>query len=233
MEFPLGAAVTLEQLDRDPHPVLARLREREPVSWIPALDGWLVTRYDLVTEAMRDSATFTVDDPRFSTAQVIGPSMLSLDGEAHDAPPCAVRRAVPAAGGRRSVHESPTAEHANRLLDELAPRGAASSGAGSRGRSRPRSSSARSGLSRGEVDPVLGWYDAIVEAVTSITAGTGITTAGEQAFAELQIARCSSAIDGERLAARRGRRRRAAHARSRSSRTRRCCCSAGSRRPRG
>ena len=46
--FPIGAAVTLEELDRDPHPVLARLREREPVSWLPSLDGWLVTRYELV-----------------------------------------------------------------------------------------------------------------------------------------------------------------------------------------
>ena len=45
--FPLGAAVTLEQLDHDPHPVLAGLREHEPVSWLPALGGWLVTRYDL------------------------------------------------------------------------------------------------------------------------------------------------------------------------------------------
>ena len=32
---------------------------------------------------MRDAATFTVDDPRFSTAQVLGPSMLSLDGPEH------------------------------------------------------------------------------------------------------------------------------------------------------
>ena len=45
--FPLGAGVTLEQLDHDPHPALAALREHEPVSWLPALGGWLVTRYDL------------------------------------------------------------------------------------------------------------------------------------------------------------------------------------------
>ena len=81
--FPLGAAVTLDQLDLDPHPVLAALREREPVSWLPALEGWLVTRYDLAVHVMRDAETFTVEDPRFSTAQVVGPSMLSLDGEAH------------------------------------------------------------------------------------------------------------------------------------------------------
>ena len=81
--FPLGAGVTLEALDRDPHPVLARLREQEPVSWVPALGGWLVTRHDLALAAMRDASRFTVDDPRFSTAQVIGPSMLSLDGAQH------------------------------------------------------------------------------------------------------------------------------------------------------
>ena len=81
--FPIGAAATLDELERDPHPLLARLREHEPVSWLPCLDGWLVTRHDLVLEAMRDPARFTVDDPRFSTAQVIGPSMLSLDGDEH------------------------------------------------------------------------------------------------------------------------------------------------------
>ena len=33
---------------------------------------------------MRDAETFTVDDPRFSTGRVVGPSMLSRDGAEHD-----------------------------------------------------------------------------------------------------------------------------------------------------
>ena len=85
--FPLGPAVTLEQLEA------IRIRcwpaaRREPVPGFPALGGWLVTRYDLAVRSIRDAATFTVDDPRFSTAQVIGPSMLTLDGAAdrHRAP---------------------------------------------------------------------------------------------------------------------------------------------------
>jgi cytochrome P450 len=32
---------------------------------------------------MRDPITFTVDNPRFSTSRVVGPSMLSLDGADH------------------------------------------------------------------------------------------------------------------------------------------------------
>src|SRR5581483_9582654 len=76
-------AITLEQLELDPHPVLARLRERAPVTWIPALDAWLVTRRDAALHVMREAATFTVDDPRFSTGQVVGPSMLTRDGDEH------------------------------------------------------------------------------------------------------------------------------------------------------
>ncbi|MFF9773961.1 hypothetical protein ACF1HJ_09850 [Streptomyces sp. NPDC013978] len=32
---PLGATTTLAELARDPHPRLALLRAREPVSWVP------------------------------------------------------------------------------------------------------------------------------------------------------------------------------------------------------
>ncbi len=82
-DFPIGAAATLEELEADPHPFLARLREREPVSWLPALSCWLVTDRELSLQVMRDPETFTVDDPRFSTGQVVGPSMLTLDGAEH------------------------------------------------------------------------------------------------------------------------------------------------------
>ncbi|HEY1521574.1 MAG TPA: hypothetical protein VGF70_01060, partial [Solirubrobacteraceae bacterium] len=68
-QYPLGAALTLDELTGDPHTALARLRTAEPVSWVPALDGWLITRHDLAIAVMGDAAHFTVDDPRFSTAQ--------------------------------------------------------------------------------------------------------------------------------------------------------------------
>src|SRR4051812_6751575 len=83
--FPVGASVDLGSLDDDAHRVLARLRATEPVSWVPPLGGWLVTGYDDAVAVMRDSATFTVDDPRFSTARVVGRSMLSVDGLEHTA----------------------------------------------------------------------------------------------------------------------------------------------------
>lgn len=43
----------------------------------------MVTSRDLVSAVLRNPVCFTVDDPRFSTQRVIGPSMLSLDGVEH------------------------------------------------------------------------------------------------------------------------------------------------------
>jgi cytochrome P450 len=182
--FPLGAAVTLSELDQDPHATLARLRAAEPVSWLPSLGGWLVTRHDLVLGAMRDAATFTVDDPRFSTAQVVGPSMLSLDGGEHD------RHRAPFVGPFRAREvvgrfARSTEDEANRLIDELAAAGAAELRRAFAGPMATAIVTQALGLGRNEVADVLAWYDAIVTSVTEITAGNGATAAGQEAFAGL------------------------------------------------
>jgi len=183
--FPLGAAVTLEQLERDPHPVLARLREREPVSWLPVLGGWLVTRHDLAVGVMRDASTFTVDDPRFSTRKVVGPSMLSLDGKAH-----ARHRTPFAAPFRpRAVRErfaQAAATEADRLIDGFVARGSAELRRSFAGPLAASIMARALGLERAEVGAMLGWYDGIVAAVTAITAGVDPPVAGSEAFAALR-----------------------------------------------
>jgi len=184
-QYPVGAGVTVEQLDADPHPLLARLREREPVSWIPVLEGWLVTRHDLALEAMRDASTFTVDDPRFSTARVIGPSMLSLDGDEHArhrAPFVAPFRPVAV----RERFARATAHEAGRLVDGLRREGTE---AELRRRFAGPLAAAivtrALGLEAAEVPAVLRWYEAIVSTVTEITAGAEVDPAGREAFSAL------------------------------------------------
>ncbi len=201
--FPIGAAVTIDELDRDPHAVHERLRPTEPVSWLPCLDGWLITRHDLALEAMRDAATYTVDDPRFSTAQVIGPSMLSLDGAehtAHRAPFVSPFRAAAVVGR----FEQAASERATELVDRLAPAGA---GELRRGFAGPMSAAIVTralGIDGSEVDDVLGWYDAIVASVTAITAGEGASAEGTRAYSALRrrleevISNGADAPDGER-----------------------------------
>ena len=179
-----GAAITVAELEANPHPVLARLRATAPVAHIPAIDGWLVTRHDLVSAALRDAATFTVDDPRFSTSRVVGPSMLSLDGDEH------ARHRAPFTGPfrPREVRErfaAAVAGEAARLADELSPRGGAELRRAYAGPLSATTVALALGLSRDEVPAVLGWYDAIVGSVNGMSAGRPPTQAGAAAYRAL------------------------------------------------
>jgi cytochrome P450 len=182
--FPIGGAATIEELEADPHPLLARLREQEPVSWVPVLGAWLVTRRDLVVQAMRDPETFTVDDPRFSTAQVIGPSMLSLDGDAHGANRDPFARAFRLDAVRERFTEVVRVE-TDVLIDAFADDGHTELRRSVAGPLAVRVMIVALGLEQTPPRTVLGWYDAIVGAVTDITAGAPVPAAGSDAYAEL------------------------------------------------
>ncbi len=193
--FPLGAAVTIAELTENPHPALRRLRQSEPVSWLPALGGWLVTRADLAEAVLRDGATFTVDDPRFTTARVVGPSMLSLDGAKHRRHRDPFARALRSAPTRARLADA-TASHAARLVAAIAASaGTAELRRGLAGQLAVAVMAEMLGL---EVAParLLSWYDAIVAGVSSLAeaaqaAHDGDGTAGlvppaaAVAFAEL------------------------------------------------
>jgi len=199
--FPIGATATIGELDRDPHPLLARLRAGEPVSWLPALEGWLVTRRDLALGVLRDAATFTVDDPRFSTAQVIGPSMLSLDGAAHARHRDPFARAFRPAATRARFTAFVAAE-VDRLVGALAPRGTAEIRGEVAGPLAVAVIAHALGLREADPATVRSWYEAFVAAISDITAGqTGRTDrprrtgrAHERAYARLR-ASVEAAID--------------------------------------
>jgi len=182
--FPLGAAATIAELERDPHPLLARLREREPVSWLPALDGWLVTRRDLALEVMRDADAFTVDDPRFSTGQVVGASMLSLDGADHARHRDPFARPFRLDAVRERFAEFVGAE-VDRLLDAVEQAGEAELRRSLAGPLSVAAMVRALGLDDEDAGAVLGWYDSIVAGVTSITAGLPAEPAAAEAFEEL------------------------------------------------
>ncbi|MHA5052157.1 cytochrome P450 [Streptomyces sp. SD15] len=185
--FPLGAATTLAELARDPHARLALLRAQEPVSWLPELDGWLVTRRDLALSVMRDAATFTVDDPRFSTAQVVGPSMLSLDGDQHTRhrePFTAPFRPRAVRDGFASFIERET----DRLITALQPAGAVELRRAFAGPLAVAVVTQALGLVGTTAHTVLSWYDAIVQSVSDITAGHAAGPAGAAAYAQLRTA---------------------------------------------
>ena len=183
--FPVGASATIEALEADPHPLLAQLREHEPVSWVPSLECWLVTRHDLTLQVMRDAETFTVDDPRFSTGQVVGPSMLTLDGGEH----ARHRDPFARAFGLADVRARFTAlieDETDRLIDAIEPAGRADLRVALTGPLSVVAVAHALGLAATEADDVLAWYAAIVDAVTQVTAGGEVTPAGREAFATLR-----------------------------------------------
>ncbi len=170
--FPLGAAVTVEQLELDPWPVVARLQAEEPVSWLPALGAWFVTGRDLVIEAMRDADRFTVDDDRFTTAAILGDSMLSLDGPEHR------RHRSPFApafrpGVLREQFDDVLAADVASLLAGLDPSGAELR-SGLAGPLAVNTITRFLGLADVDAGDVLDWYQSISKAITDLTTGAGL-----------------------------------------------------------
>ena len=195
--FPLGAAATVAELEGDPHALHARLRAGEPVSWVPALGGWLITRRDLALEAMRDAARFTVHDPRFTTAQVVGESMLSLDGEAHARHRAPFTEPFRLGEVQRAMAEGVRAD-TEALLDTLAPAGEGELRRGFAGPLAALTVTRALGLT--DADEVLGLYDAIVGAVTDLSAGRPVDPAAQAAVDRLGDA-IRPALDGDTLLA--------------------------------
>jgi len=164
--------VTLADLEGDPHRVLAQLRTAAPAAWVPVLGTWLVTGYDLAVAVLRDARTFTVDDPRFSTAQVVGPSMLSLDGAPHAHHRGPFNRPF----RHDEVHArlaAFTRAETGRLVSAIEPLGAAELRRAVAG---PLAAAVMAEvLGLGQVDPatILTWYDGIVAAVQAEGAAAG------------------------------------------------------------
>ena len=183
--YPIGAQASVEQLTADPHALLARLRAAEPVSWLPALNGWLVTRHDLALQVMKDAATFTVDDPRFSTAQVIGPSMLSLDADEHARHRAPFSRQFRPREIEDRFGDVVRAE-CGRLVDGFVATGRAELRRALAGPLAVAVMADALGLDSTDAKRVLAWYDAIVSAVAEISAGHAPDHVGAQAFGELR-----------------------------------------------
>lgn len=181
------ADITLAELTADPHAALARARTVGPIAWLPALDGWVVTSRDAAVHVMRDAEHFTVDDPRFTTGQILGPSMLSTDGAAHARHRGPFNRWF---SDRAELHRLTEwmADCARRLVAELAPEGRAEL------RSAIAAPLAAETVAHAlRLDPpgaaaLLEWYGAIVDGVQRLSAGTDAGPAATLAYRDLAAA---------------------------------------------
>jgi len=121
--FPAGSAIEFADLELDSRVgALDRLRSAEPISWVPALGGWLVTSHALARELLSRRDEFTVwAEPNLVRAS-LGVMMLTTDGDEH----ARQRRPFEEPFGVRPVRDRfavPVGRRVEALLDTVAPRG--------------------------------------------------------------------------------------------------------------
>ena len=73
----------------DPFPVWEQLRHDQPLFHDTIDDRWLLTRYEDVASVFRDHATYSTKPYERIFTDVIGPTMVQMDGDDHD-----VRRSI-------------------------------------------------------------------------------------------------------------------------------------------
>jgi cytochrome P450 len=172
---------TVAELEQDPHAYLARIR---PVGWSEALGGWVVSSRELAMRVMRDPETFTVDDPRFSTARVVGPSMLSLDGGEHAEHRAPFEHPFSLAQTRARFTDF-VEEETDRLVSAISSLGAADLRRTVAGPLSVAVVAYSLGLDRTDAATVLDWYQDISSSVSGVAAGLPVTAEGAAAFAKL------------------------------------------------
>ncbi|MCI0426080.1 MAG: hypothetical protein L0Z47_09580, partial [Actinobacteria bacterium] len=77
-------ALSLADLEADPHPILAEIRQTTPVCHVPSLDMWLVTRWEDVVYVCEHPELFTANTHPSWLRDCLGENMLTLDGPVHD-----------------------------------------------------------------------------------------------------------------------------------------------------
>jgi cytochrome P450 len=83
MSATFAETITVEALERDPYPIYARLR-REPPSFVPAVNVWMLTRWADVDLAGSRPDLFTAHTPSSPVELTFGsPTVLTCDGEVH------------------------------------------------------------------------------------------------------------------------------------------------------
>src|SRR5262245_34139255 len=121
--FPLGEAIEFADLEEHARAdALGRLRAAEPLSWVPALGGWLVTGHALGRDVLGRRKDFTVwAEPNLVRAS-LGVMMLTSDSGEHD------RQRLPfdepfRMRAVRERFEAPVSNRVAALVAGLVPRG--------------------------------------------------------------------------------------------------------------
>jgi cytochrome P450 len=79
---PRASAARIQELEDDPYPWYAQLREEAPAVYVPCLDAWVLGRWDDVQEGLKRTDVLT-SLPEDQATSLGGPNVLTVDGPEH------------------------------------------------------------------------------------------------------------------------------------------------------
>ena len=106
----------------DPYPDLANMRRDMPIAYVPQLGATLLTRRDDIFVNEKKIDVFSSHQPDGLMTRLMGENMMRKDGDAHLAERTAI---FPTVSPRtvKAVWKAQFADNADRILEQLAPRG--------------------------------------------------------------------------------------------------------------
>jgi len=167
-QYPLGASITLEDMNVDPYPIYSRLRESEPITWSDAYNMYLATRYEDVQAILRDTENFVVGTEHSTIMDTFGEHMLTTEGEQHDT---YKKPLLPTfrPGSIRALMEQAIRSHCNELIDGFASGGKVELRSAFASRLPIKTVLSLFGLSQQDETLLRGWYDAFEKALANFT----------------------------------------------------------------
>jgi len=124
MSTPPTVDIDLASFNADPYPTLALLRREAPVAFVPQLGSALLTRLDDIVVWEKRVDVFSSHQPQGLMNRLMGHNMMRKDGPEHLAERKVFLRAV-SPQAVKEVWTERFRAHAQRILDDIAPVGAA------------------------------------------------------------------------------------------------------------
>lgn len=183
-----GTGIDLAALEADPDPILADLRAHEPVAWVPAMDMWLVTRWDDVAHMEAHPEVFSAaTDPSF-LARALGPNMLTVDPPAHTRLKDALGPPFQSGSTAGRFAADDLAALADGLIDDFAGDGATDVMSGYADALSAASLAAVLGLDGHGWEQVWAWCGGLCADIANFENDPALTANGDQARDELGVA---------------------------------------------
>ena len=175
--------IDIAELERDPYPIYARLRDEHPVCWVPELNMYFVTRYADVTAILQDTDRYVVGTERSTVFDTFGEHMMTVEGELHDRYKKAHQPFFLPATIRENL-ENQIREHSNCLIDGFAGAGEIELRTAFASRLPVLTMLSMFGLSLDEETHLRQWYDAFEKALSNFTWDEAIRANGRKSASQ-------------------------------------------------